>query len=279
MIAYMAAPLARAIPSTGEALLAVGLGTWQSFDVGGRAGERQPLEEVCRTFVGMGGTVVDSSPMYGRSEAVLGEISAALGIGQTLFVATKVWTRGRDEGIRQMEESMRKLRVPRVDLMQVHNLVDVEAHLATLRAWKAEGRVRYIGVTHYTASAHDAVAAVLEAHPVDFVQINYSAAERDAEARVLPIARERGIAVIANRPFAEGALVRRLRARPLPGWAEEIDCRTWPEALLKFVISHPAITCAIPATSSAAHVRDNMRAAYGRLPDAKLRARIAHDAS
>ena len=255
------------------------MGTWQSFDVGPAAAERQPLEEVCRTFVEMGGALVDSSPMYGRSEAVLGDLAAALGIQRKLFVATKVWTRGRAEGVRQMEESMRKLRVSRLDLMQVHNLVDVEVHLETLRAWKAQGRVRYIGVTHYTAGAHDAVAAILEAHPVDFVQINYSAIEREAEQRVLPVARERGVAVLANRPFAEGALLRRLRSRPLPAWAAEIDCRSWAEALLKFVVTHPAVTCAIPATSKVEHLRENMRAASGRLPDARLRERIAVDAA
>jgi diketogulonate reductase-like aldo/keto reductase len=273
----MSTPLMRIIPSSGEAIPAVGMGTWQSFDIDLDSPAREDLGEVCRTFVDMGGRLVDSSPMYGRSEAVVGSLSAELDIHQQFFLATKVWTRGRNNGIRQMEDSMRKLRVSRLDLMQVHNLVDVEVHLETLREWKQQGRVRYIGVTHYMAAAHDAVAAILEAHQVDFVQINYSAAEREVERRVLPIAQDRGVAVLANRPFAEGTIFRRIRPRPLPAWAGEIDCRSWAEALLKFVVSHPAVTCAIPATSDVAHLRENMRAAYGPLPDAKLRERIAGD--
>jgi aryl-alcohol dehydrogenase-like predicted oxidoreductase len=178
-----------------------------------------------------------------------------------------------------MEDSLRKLRVERIDLMQVHNLVDVTTHLDTLRAWKREGRVRFIGVTHYTAKAYDDVTRVMESEPdLDFVQINYSVGEREAEHRLLAVARDRGLAVIANRPFATGRLLQRLRGRPLPSWGAEIDCETWAQALLKFVISHPAITCAIPATSNATHLRDNMQAAYGRLPDEKLRQRIAADA-
>ena len=268
--------LTRPIPSTGEALPAIGLGTWQTFDVAPSA--RPGLEAVLGAFVELGGTLVDSSPMYGRSEEVVGDLAAELGLQPKLFLATKVWTSGKAAGVRQMEDSMRKLKATRIDLMQVHNLVDVDTHLDTLAAWKREGRVRYVGVTHYTAGHHDAVARIIAARPVDFVQINYSVGEREAESRLLPLARERGVAVLANRPFAGGDVFRRLRSRPLPGWAAEIDCTSWAQVLLKFVVSHPAITCAIPATSQAAHLRDNMQAARGRLPDAALRTHIAAEA-
>jgi diketogulonate reductase-like aldo/keto reductase len=267
--------LTRTIPNSGETLPIVGLGTWQTFDVGVSAAERQPLERVLAALVETGGRVIDSSPMYGRSEQVVGDLAEKLGVRERLFVATKVWIEGKAQGVRQMEESMRKLQVPRIDLMQVHNLVDVAAHLDTLQAWKSEGRVRYVGVTHYTAAQHDAVMRVLESRPVDFVQINYSAVEREAERRLLPMARERGVAVLVNRPFAEGALLRRLRARPVPAWAAEIGCRTWPQLLLKFVASHPAVTCVIPATSSAEHLRDNLAAGSGTMPDEAMRLRIA----
>jgi len=281
-MAWAASPgptiLTRPIPSTGATVPVVGLGTWQTFDVGVSPAERAPLADVLATFVELGGRVVDSSPMYGRSEEVVGDTAATLGLHPKLFIATKVWTSGKEAGIRQMEESMRKLRVTRIDLMQVHNLLDVGTHLDTLQAWKRDGRVRHVGVTHYTAGSHEAVARLIASRPIDFVQINYSVGEREAERRLLPLARERGAAVIANRPFAGGDLLRRLRARPLPGWAADIDCDSWAQVLLKFVVAHPAITCAIPATSRAAHVRDNMKAAYGRLPDEKLRARIAAEA-
>jgi diketogulonate reductase-like aldo/keto reductase len=273
-----AAILTRQLPSTGEVVPVIGLGTWQTFDVGPDPAERAPLEEVLRAFVELGGRVVDSSPMYGHSEEVVGDLAGKLGIHPKLFIATKVWTTGKAAGIRQMEDSMRKLRAARVDLMQVHNLVDVDTHLATLEEWKHAGRVRYVGVTHYTAGSHDAVARVLATRTLDFVQINYSVGEREAERRLLPLAQERGTAVIANRPFAGGDLFARLRQRPLPAWAAEIECDSWAQILLKFVVSHPAVTCAIPATSRVAHLKDNMKAAYGRLPDATLRARIASEA-
>ncbi|HEU5262914.1 MAG TPA: aldo/keto reductase [Gemmatimonadales bacterium] len=271
-----AAPiLTRRISSSGETVSVIGLGTWQTFDVGPTPAERAPLEEVLGTFVTLGGKVVDSSPMYGRSEDVVGDLAAKLGLRSKLFLATKVWTSGKTRGIEQMEESMRKLRTRVVDLMQVHNLVDARTHLDTLREWKHEGRVRYLGVTHYTAGSHDDVARVVADQPLDFVQINYSVGEREAERRFLPLALERGVAVIANRPFAGGELFRRLRSRAVPAWAGEIDCDSWAQLLLKFIVSHPAITCAIPATSKVAHLRDNMKAGYGRLPDEKLRAVIA----
>ena len=268
----------RAIPASAETVPVIGLGTWQTFDVGSSAAVRAPLEDVLAAFVALGGKLIDSSPMYGASETVAGDIAAKLALRPKLFVATKVWTSGRAKGIAQMEDSMRKLRADPIDLMQVHNLVDVETHLATLAEWKRSGRVRYVGVTHYTAGSHDDVARTIAAHPVDFIQINYSVGERDAERRLLPLARERGIAVIANRPFAGGNLFQRVRSKPLPTWAREIDCDSWAQLLLKFVVSHPAITCAIPATSRVAHLRDNMKAGYGRLPDTQMRARIAAEA-
>ncbi|MDP8923169.1 MAG: aldo/keto reductase [Chloroflexota bacterium] len=271
--------ITREIPGTGESIPVIGLGTWQTFDVGSSPAEREPLEEVLRTFADLGGRLVDSSPMYGRAEGVVGDLAAALDLHPRLFLTTKVWTTGRVEGIRQMETSMRRLRTATVDLMQVHNLVDAATHLDTLQDWKRAGRVRYVGVTHYTASAHEAVAELIAARPVDFVQINYSVAEREAERRLLPLARERGVAVIANRPFVGGGFIRRLRTRPLPAWAADLGCESWAQLLLKFVISHPAITCTIPATAQAAHVRDNLSAGDEPLPDEMLRARIAAEAT
>jgi diketogulonate reductase-like aldo/keto reductase len=267
--------ITRPIPSSGETLPVLGLGTWRSFDVGADPARRAALADVLRGLVGHGGNVVDTSPMYGRAEDVVGDLVESLSLRPRLFVATKVWTTGKAAGLRQMEASERKLRARPLDLIQVHNLVDVDHHLDTLASWKEQRRVRYVGVTHYTASAHAEVARVISARTVDFVQINYSAAEREAEARVLPVARNRAVAVIANRPFASGELLGRLRRRPLPPWAAEIDCTSWAQVLLKFVISHPAVTCVIPATADPDHLDDNMRAVDGRLPDEPLRARIA----
>lgn len=252
----------------------IGMGTWQTFDVI-RAEERKPLEQVLAEFVRLGGTLVDSSPMYGNSEEVVGDLSAKLGLQQKLFVATKVWIEGAAAGVRQMEESMRKLRAAKIDLMQVHNLVDVDTQLKTLNDWQRRGRIRYLGVTHHTESAYGEVEKVITANKLDFLQINYSVHEREAERRLLPIAQERGIAVIANRPFAGGQALRRLLQTPLPAWASEIDCSSWAQLMLKFVVSHPAITCAIPATAKVEHLRDNMQAGSGRQPDAKMRAQIA----
>ncbi len=270
--------LTRRIPSSDKVVPVIGLGTWRTFDVGASGQARAPLEQVLSAFVELGGKVIDSSPMYGSSETVVGDLVAKLGLRSKLFIATKVWTSGKARGIEQMEDSLRKLRSKTIELMQVHNLVDVRTHLDTLREWKSAGRVRYIGVTHYAASSHDDVARLVELLPIDFIQINYSAGERDAERRLLPLARERGVAVIANRPFAGGDLVRRLRSKPLPQWASEIDCTSWAQLLLKYVVSHAAITCAIPATSRVEHLRDNMEAGYGRMPNEALRARIAAEA-
>ncbi|MDP9193234.1 MAG: aldo/keto reductase [Acidobacteriota bacterium] len=252
----------------------IGLGTWQTFDIGPIESARKPLEEVLSLFVQLGGTVVDSSPMYGRSEDVLGQIAAKLGVRNKLFVATKVWTSGRAAGIRQMEDSERKLRGP-VDLMQVHNLLDADTHLGTLKEWKAKKRIRFIGITHYTSSAYADLAAVLRRGGIDVVQLNYSLAEREAERSLLPLAQELGVAVLVNRPFGGGSLFRDTRGKALPAFAKEIGCTSWAELFLKFVVSHPAVTCAIPATSKAEHLRQNMRAGTGPMPDAAMRKRIA----
>ena len=268
------APILRAIPSSKETLPVIGLGTWQTFDVGGGA-ERAPLRDILRRFVELGGRVVDSSPMYGRAEGVVGDLTAELRLRDKLFVATKVWTSGRDAGIAQMEESLRRLRVERLDLMQVHNLVDWRTHLRTLAEWKRAGRVRYVGVTHYTAGAYRELEQVMASAPLDFVQLNYSPVERDAERRLLPLAADRGVAVLVNRPFAEGALFRRLRGVALPAWAAELGCRTWAQLVLKWIAAHPAVTAVIPATSRPEHLEDNMQAGVGVLPDTAARDRIA----
>ena len=267
--------LKRTIPRTGELLPVIGLGTWQTFDVSEQKSARVPLTHVLREFAQLGGSVVDSSPMYGKSESVVGDLASELGIRKQLFFATKVWTRGREAGIQQMEESLRRLRAQRIDLMQVHNLVDWRTHIATLRRWKEQNKIRYIGVTHYTASAYEELAGVLESQDLDFVQINYSIAERDAERRLLPLALDRRIAVLVNRPFAQGALFRKSLGPSPPPWAKEIGCATWSRFFLKFIISHPAVTCVIPATSKVEHLLDNMQAGVGPLPDAAMRERMA----
>jgi len=268
-------PLARRVPKTGEAIPAVGLGTWQVFDVATDAKEKAQAEETLKAFVELGGRVIDSSPMYGSSESVTGELAAALGVGAKLFVATKVWTSGRQAGIRQMEDSMRKLRVERLDLMQVHNLVDASTHLATLREWKTAGRVRYLGVTHYHAGAHADLEKIIRPGDVDFVQVNYSLAEPEAGRRLLAAAADSRTAVIVNRPFAEGAMFRRARGGPLPAWAREIGCESWAQFFLKWILGHPAVTCAIPGTRNPKHVADNLGAASGPLPDEAMRRRMS----
>ena len=269
------APMERPIPSSGEKISVVGLGTWRTFDVGASAAERDPLEQVLKSFVDLGGRVVDSSPMYGAAESVEGDLAAELPVGDRLFLATKVWTSGREAGVRQMEQSLRQLRVRKLDLMQIHNLLDWRTHLATLTEWKAAGRVRYVGVTHYTASAYDELERVLQNEKLDFVQVNYSVGEREAEQRILPLARDRGVAVLANRPFAEGGLFQRVRGQTLPRWAAELDCDSWAQLFLKWILAHPAVTCVIPATSRPEHLADNMKAGTGPLPDAATRDRIS----
>jgi len=267
--------LTRAIPSSGEKLPVIGLGTWQTFDVDLAPDNRKQLAEVLTLFVKLGGRVIDTSPMYGRAEQVIGDLTAGLGIQEKLFLATKVWTRGKQSGIDSMERSMARLQTKRIDLMQVHNLVDVDTHLATLREWKAQGRIRYIGITHYESGAFPAVEKIVQREKLDFVQINYSVMEREAEERILPLAQERGVAVIANRPFGGGDLFERARAKQLPNWAAEFDCRSWAQFFLKWIVAHPAVTCAIPATNKVLHLQDNMYAGFTPLPDAKTRQRMA----
>jgi diketogulonate reductase-like aldo/keto reductase len=264
----------RPIPSSGEAIPVVGVGTWRVFDVGTSAADRDPLREVLRRLVALRGRVIDSSPMYGAAEGVVGDLSSELGIRDSLFLATKVWTSGRDAGIAQMERSLQLFRTSRVDLMQIHNLLDWSTHLRTLRDWKAAGRIRYVGVTHYTSSAYGELERVLEQESLDFVQVNYSLGEREAERRILPLARDRGVAVLVNRPFAEGDLFRRMRGQPLPSWAADIECESWAQFFLKWILAHPAVTCAIPGTGKPEHLVDNLKGGSGRLPDAAMRDRM-----
>jgi diketogulonate reductase-like aldo/keto reductase len=266
--------LERRIPSTGESIPVVGLGTWQAFDVAGDAAATAQARDALAAFTKRGGRVVDTSPMYGSSEAVVGRLAADLGGPGLLFVATKVWTSGRQAGIRQMDASMAKLGVERLDLMQVHNLVDVATHLATLADWKASGRVRHLGITHYHAGAHADLERLVARGDVDVVQVNYSVAEPEAEQRLLRAAADGRTAVIVNRPFAAGAMTRAVQGRRLPGWAAGIGCTSWAQVFLKWIIAHPAVTCVIPASRNAEHVADNVGAASGPLPDEALRRRI-----
>jgi len=259
----------RPIPASGEALPVIGCGTYIGFDQTPATPGYALLPGVVAALLDAGGKVLDSSPMYGRAEATTGELLAASGRRGDAFLATKVWTTGRAEGMRQMEASFRLLGTERIDLMQIHNLVDWRTHLATLRRWKEQGRIRYLGISHYTASAYGEVEAVLRAEKgIDFLQIDYALDDRDAEQRLLPLAAERGAAVIVNMPFGGGGLLRRLLPKPLPGWAGEIGCASWAQILLKFVLSHPAVTCAIPGTRRKEHMEDNVAAGFGVVPDA-----------
>ena len=265
----------RKILSSGELLPVVGVGTWRTFDVGGKPEDRAPVAEVLRLLFEAGGSVIDTSPMYGSAEAVVGSLLAASGSRSKAFIATKVWTNGRDNGIAQMQASMRLLRTDRIDLMQVHNLVDWRAHLPTLQAWKADGRIRYLGITHYTQSAHDELERVMRAEKWDFVQLNYALDDRAVEQRLLPLAAERGIAVIVNQPFGGGGLLRKLSSRKLPDWAAEIGVTSWAQLLLKFVLANRAVTCVIPGTGKPEHMKDNLQAGFGTYPDAALLKRMA----
>lgn len=260
------APATRAIPGDGRRLPAVGLGTWQTFDVGADAAARANLGRLLERFVELGGEVIDSSPMYGSAEGVVGDLARERGLRRRLFLATKVWTRGTGAGVAQMQESLRRLGSERIELMQVHNLLDWKQHLPTLRAWKAEGRIRYLGISHYHASAYAEVEEILRSEALDFLQINYSLAEPESARRLLPLAAERGVAVIANRPFAEGALFRTVQGRTLPAAAADHGCRSWAQLFLRWILAHPALTCAIPASNRLDHLEDNMAAAMSPLP-------------
>lgn len=262
--------LTRAIPSTGEALPVIGLGTYKGFDVGASSAARSPLGEVLRTLFSHGGSVIDSSPMYGRAEEVTGDLLAAQQTRDKAFLATKVWTEGRKSGIDQMNRSMKLLRSERIDLMQIHNLVDWRTHLATLRAWKDEGRIRYLGITHYSSNAHAELERIIRAEAVDFVQLNYSLEDRDAATRVLPLAQERGVAVIGNVPFGAGRLFGTLRGKAIPPWLREAGCETWSQALLKYVLANPAVTCVIPGTGDAAHMAENCAAGLAPMLESAL---------
>lgn len=258
--------LKRAIPSSNEKIPVVGLGTWQTFDVGENESDRAPLKEVLKTLIDNGGSVVDSSPMYGNSEKVVGDLSTELNLNQKLFIATKVWTNGEKSGIEQMNNSFALLKRSKIDLMQIHNLVDWKTHIKTLQNWKEQGRIKYIGITHYTEGAYSSIEQILNSTPLDFLQINYSLVSRKAEERLFPLAQERKVAVIINQPFEDGTLFSRVKGKTLPVWAKEFDCKSWGQFFLKFILAQPAVTCVIPGTSKPHHMLDNLGAAYGRLP-------------
>lgn len=269
--------LTKAIPTSGEPLPVIGMGTWITFNVGTNAAALAVRAQILQAFFAGGGGVIDSSPMYGSAEAVLGRLLPRLEETQGLFAATKVWTRSGLAGPIEIAESRRLWGVERFDLLQVHNLLAWQEHLETLKQMRAAGEVGHLGVTTSHGRRHRELERIMRKEPLDFVQLTYNIADRQAEERLLPLAEERGIAVIANRPFRRKELIHIAEPHPLPGWAAEIGCRTWAQALLKFVVSHPAVTCAIPATSQVAHMRENMAAAAGPLPDAALRQRMAKD--
>jgi diketogulonate reductase-like aldo/keto reductase len=253
----------------------IGLGTWRAFDVGSDETARRPLRQVLQRLLDDGGRIIDTSPMYGRAEAVTGDLLAEMAARPRSFLATKVWTTGRERGIEQMRRSAQLLRTEVIDLMQIHNLVDWRTHLATLRRMKEEGRVRYIGITHYTTGALPELARILRAEPgIDFVQLGYSVAVRTAETELLPIAAERGVAVIANQPLERGDLFHRVRRHALPDWAHEFDCTSWGQLFLKYILAEPAVTCVIPATGDPEHMKDNLAAGFGALPGARQRRQI-----
>jgi diketogulonate reductase-like aldo/keto reductase len=266
--------LKRAIPSSGEMLPVIGLGTSGVFEGVSSATEREPLEQVVAALVKMGGRLIDTAPAYGQAETVTGEIAAKLKLHDKLFLATKVGTTGKAEGVRQMERSLELLGKKPIDLIQVHNLTDWETQLGNLNEWMKQGRIRYTGITASRLSAHGDILRAMQKERVDFVQINYSLMEREAEERILPLAKERGVAVLVNRPFGRGDLFGRVRAKPLPEWTAEIDCKSWAQFFLKWIVAHPAVTCVIPATSNPRHMEDDMRAGLGRLPDEKMRRRM-----
>ena len=272
------AKLSRAIPKSGEQIPIVGLGTWQSFDIAPGGKDWDDGKSALDLFLRSGGRLIDSSPMYGRAEDAIGAMLAEQEGLPKPFLATKVWTTGLEAGRAQIEASFRQLRVPVIDLLQVHNLIDFDTHLETLKALKSSGRIRYIGATHYHSGAYEALERVLRGGELDFVQLNYSAAEREAEARLLPLARDRRVAVIANRPFAGGELFSSIRRKPLPGFAAELGCSSWAQFLLKYVLADTAITCAVPGTRNPRHVLDNLGAAVTPLPDAAMRRRIVEAA-
>jgi len=270
-LAAGSAVIKKTIPSSGERLSVIGLGTSRTFDVDSANAVTSPLMAVMQAFFDNGGQLIDSSPMYGSAEAVTGALVKKVTNKQDIFTATKVWTDGKREGIEQMERSMQRLGVEQIDLMQIHNLRDWQTHIDTLVDWKAEGKIRYIGITTSHGRYHDELEEILQQLPLDFVQFSYNILNRTAEQRLLPIAREKGIATLINRPYQRGSLFRKVKGKPLPAWAAEFDCASWGQFFLKFIAAHPAVTCIIPATSKLKHMVDNMAAGYGRLPDEATR--------
>jgi diketogulonate reductase-like aldo/keto reductase len=268
------AMLSRIIPATNELLPVVGLGSWIQFDVSNNEQEREPLKGVIQALLDKGGKMIDSSPMYGRSEEVIGDLTAASGKADELFYATKVWTSGEQAGIEQMNRSMQLMKRKTMDLMQVHNLMDYKTHLKTLKKWKAEGKVRYVGVTHYTTSAHAQLQQIVESKTVDFVQFNYSIRVRNAGKSLLSSCLQNGVAVIINEPFEKGDLFRLTKGKKLPAWTADYDIKTWAQYFLKYILSNAAVNCVIPGTSNPSHALDNMEAGYGRMPDAPMRKKM-----
>jgi diketogulonate reductase-like aldo/keto reductase len=261
----------RVIPGSGEALPMVGLGTWQTFDVGHNPIVKSELKEVLNTLVRLGGSVIDSSPMYGRSESVIGELSSSLGLNDRIFGATKVWTQGRSQGMDQMRRSMERMSQRPMDLMQIHNLVDWKTHLQTLLDWKEKGTIRYVGITHYQTSAYERMAKIMKYYPLDFIQVNYSVGSPYAGDTLLPLAQDLGLGVIINRPYQGGSLFSQVRNKTLPPWTKEIECTSWAQFFLKFILSNPAVTCVIPGTSQQPHIKENLEVGMGLLPDDKKR--------
>ncbi len=266
--------ITRPIPSSGEPIPVIGMGTSRTFDIGDDPAARQQLAQVLQTFFDKGGAVIDSSPMYGSAETVVGDLLKGVSNKEALFAATKVWTYGKQNGIQQMQESIRRMGVDEMDLMQIHNLRDWKIHLPTLRQWKEEGKIRYIGITTSHGRSHGELEQIMRTEPLDFVQFTYSIANRTAEKRLLPMAADRGIATLVNRPFQRGELFQRVKGKSLPDWSAEFDCHSWGQFFLKFIVSHPAVTCVIPATSKVHHMQDNMTAGFGRLPTAAMRRRM-----
>ena len=267
--------LRRTIPSSGETIPVIGVGSWIQFDVSAHSSDRKDLKDVLSLMHEHKATVIDSSPMYGRSEQVIGELTHETALADEFFYATKVWTNGREPGIRQMKESMQKMRRSTMDLFQIHNLVDWQTHLKTLRQWKAEGMIRYLGITHYTTSSHFQLEEIIRKEPLDFVQFNYSISTRNAEKTLLPLAIDKGVAVIINEPLEKGRLFEHVRNKTLPPWADDYAVKNWSAFFLKYIISHPAVTCVIPATSNPAHMKDNLSAGEGAMPDEGARKKMA----
>ncbi len=264
----------REISSNGKMLPVIGLGTWQSFDVGNSPQERNPLREVLRILVESGGSVIDSSPMYGRSEKVVGELTSELGIKNKIFEATKIWTTGEEEGIDQMHASMNLMGAMPMDLMQVHNLVDWKTQIKTLKKWKADGKIRNIGITHYHKGGYAEMEKIMKKEPLDFIQINYNLAVRDAAERILPLAKDQGIAVLINRPYEGGNLFKKVKDKEIPAWAKDFEAESWGQIFLKFILAHPAVNCVIPGTSTSKHMKDNVQAGFGKYPNQALQKRL-----